>query len=91
MKGLEGCGRAEGRPGQSHRIEEYAGTAAALHHTQIHAVVMADVSGAQGVHANVERMARHRLTQLNYTIDLYQQHVKDNTLEASYGFLHVPR
>lgn len=87
MKGLEGCGWAEGRPGHSNRIEEYAGTAAALHHTQI----VTFVSGAQGVHANVERMARHRLTLLNYAIDLYQQHVKDNALWASYGLLHVWR
>lgn len=90
MRGLEGRGRAEGRPGQSHRIEEYAGTAAALHHTQTHThAAVADVSGVQGAHANEERMVRHRLTLLNYATDLHQQHVKDNTLQAWYDFLHV--
>ncbi len=82
MKGLEGCGWAEGRTGQSVRIEEYAGTAAALHHKQTHMLWRhtsekhGGVGG--GTHANAEHTARYSFTSLNYAIDLYQRHVKDN-------------
>lgn len=38
-----------------------------------------------------ERMLHHRLTLLNYAIDLQQQHVKDNTFAASYGVPDVWR
>lgn len=52
MKGLEGRIRPEGRPGHRHWIEEYAGTAAALHQTHTHThtthAKVADVSGLQG-------------------------------------------
>lgn len=50
MKGLEGRIRPEGRPGHRHRIEKYAGTAAALHQTHTHTThaAVADVSGLQG-------------------------------------------
>ena len=79
--GLVRSGRAEGRPGPSHRIEEHAGTAVMLHHTQTHMLPW-----QTSVNANDERMERHQLTLLNYAIDLHQQHVKDNMLQASYNY-----
>lgn len=58
MTGLEGHIRPEGRPGHRHRIEKYAGTAAALHQRHTHNTCCGGRrQWTAGVHANEERMA----------------------------------